>query len=258
MKTDYITEKMDEIREAIAQKGAVLIAFSGGVDSSVVASLAYDALAEKASAITIDSGLLPPRELEDAKNIATRIGIPHRIIGLDVLNDPKFVENPLDRCYHCKKRMLSGLRKIADAGIIMDGTNASDLGEDRPGHRALKEFDVFTPLLDFGVSKSEVREMAARLNLPNANKPSMSCLATRIPYGQRITKGKLHQIREAEQFLQSKGITDLRVRHHGNTACIELPKDGMQVILANTEEIIKKFREIGFECISHKLRVHYV
>ncbi len=256
MKTDYITEKMDEIRKAIAQKGAVLIAFSGGVDSSVVASLAYNALAEGASAITIDSGLLSPRELEDAKNIATKIGIPHRIMRLDMLAHPKFVENPFDRCYHCKKRMLSGLRKIVDASIIIvDGTNASDLGEDRPGHRALKEYNVFTPLLDFGVSKSEVREMAARLNLPNANKPSMSCLATRIPYGQRITKEKIRQIRAVEQLLRSKGIADLRVRHHGNLACMEVSKDGMQIILANTEEIVKKFREIGFERISHKLRV---
>jgi len=255
MKADDIAEKMDKIREAMVQKRNVLVAFSGGVDSSVVASLAYGALAERASAITIDSGLLSPGELEDAKRVATMIGIPHRIMGLNMFAHPKFVENPPDRCYHCKKRMLSELRKITGAGTIVDGTNASDLGEDRPGHKALKEFGVFTPLLDFGVTKSEAREMAVRLNLPNADKPSESCLATRIPCGQRITKGKIRQIREAEEFLRSMGIADLRVRYHGNSACIEVSKDDMQHILTNADEIIKKFREIGFERISHKLRV---
>lgn len=254
MKAD-IAEKMDKIREAMAQKRNVLVAFSGGVDSSVVASLAYDALAERASAITIDSGLSSPGELEDAKRVASKIGIPHKIMKLDILAHSKFVENPPDRCYHCKKRMLLELRKIAGANIIVDGTNASDIGEDRPGRKALKEFGVFTPLLGFGVSKSEVREMAVRLNLPNANKPSESCLATRIPCGQKVTKEKIRQIREAEEFLRSKGIADLRVRHHGNSACIEISRDDMQHILTNAEEVIKKFREIGFRRISHKLRV---
>jgi len=256
MKMDRIPKKMDQIRNAMAQKDSVLIAFSGGVDSSVVASLAYEVLAERASAVTIDSGLLSPGELEDAKRIASRIGISHRIVRLDMLAHPQFLENAPNRCYHCKKRMLSGLRKIVDESvIIVDGTNASDLDEDRPGHRALKEYDVFTPLLDFDVSKSEVREMAARLHLPNANMPSESCLATRIPYGQKITREKLHQVIEAEQFLRSKGIADLRVRHHGGSGCIEVHKNDMPVILANIEEITKKFREIGFERISHKLRV---
>jgi len=254
MKADNIAEKMDKIREAMAQKRNVLVAFSGGVDSSVVASLAYGALAERASAITIDSGLLSPGELEDAKRVATKIGIPHKIMKLDMLAHSKFVENPPDRCYHCKKRMLSELRKISDTSTIVDGTNASDLDENRPGHKALKEFDVFTPLLDFGVTKSEAREMATRLNLPNADKPSESCLATRIPCGQKITKGKLRQIREAEEFLRSMGIADLRVRHHGHSACIETSRDDMQHILTNADEIIKKFRAIGFERISHKLR----
>jgi len=255
MKADNIEEKMYNIREAMAQKRNVLVAFSGGVDSSVVASLAYGALAERASAITIDSGLLSPGELEDAKRVATKIGIPHKVMKLNMLAHFKFVENAPDRCYHCKKRMLSELRKIADTGIIVDGTNASDLGENRPGHRALKEFDVFTPLLDFGVTKYDAREMAARLNLPNANKPSESCLATRIPRGQKVTKEKIRQIREAEEFLRSMGIADLRARHHGHSACIELSRDDMQLLLANADEIIKKFRAIGFERISHKLRV---
>ncbi|UZE92132.1 MAG: ATP-dependent sacrificial sulfur transferase LarE [Methanosarcinales archaeon] len=255
MKADNIAKKMDKIRAALAQKRDVLVAFSGGVDSSVVASLAYDALAERASAITIDSGLSSPRELEGTKQVAAEIGIPHRIVKLDMLAHPKFVQNPPDRCYHCKKRMLSALGKVAGTSTIVDGTNASDLDENRPGYRALKEFDVFTPLLDFGVSKSEAKEMAVRLNLPNANKPSESCMATRIPCGQRITKDKLRQIRDAEEFLRSKGITDIRVRHNGNLACMELYKDDMQIIITNADGILKKFREIGFERISHKLRV---
>jgi len=255
MKADNIAKKMDKIRAALAQKHDVLVAFSGGVDSSVVASLAYDALAERASAITIDSGLSSLGELEGAKRIATKIGIPHKIMKLDMLAHPKFAENPPDRCYHCKKRMLSELRKIVGASTIVDGTNASDLDENRPGYRALKEFGIFTPLLDFGLTKSEAREMAARLNLPNANKPSESCMATRIPCGQRITKDKLRQIREAEEFLRSKGLTDIRVKHNGNSACVELYKDDMQIIITNADGILKKFREIGFERISHKLRV---
>ncbi|MCZ7362288.1 MAG: ATP-dependent sacrificial sulfur transferase LarE, partial [Candidatus Methanoperedens sp.] len=183
-------DKMLSIINALKNKGSVIVAFSGGVDSSVLAALAFRALGERALAVTADAPTLAPGELEEARRVAKEIGIEHIVIFYDELLEPEFAENPVDRCYYCKKGLIRELKKIAkERGIntIIEGTNLSELTGHRPGHKAVMEEEVYDPYLDFRVTKAEIREMARMLGLSIADKPSMACLSSRFPYGQPIT-----------------------------------------------------------------------
>lgn len=245
--------KIEQIKEAMKAKQGMLIAFSGGVDSSVVAALAFQALGEKALAVTADSETLPPFELENAIEVAREIGIPHRIVKYSELDSEDFKRNPPDRCYYCKKSLLKILNEVArEEGlkVIADGTNADDYLGHRPGIKALREFNVFSPLAEFKVSKAEVRAIARELNLPNADKPSMACVASRFPYGLEITKEKLDRVKQAEMFLLKMGFKQVRVRDHDGIARIEVLREENQAILNRNLEIVGEFKRLGYRYIT--------
>ncbi len=244
---------MQSITAALAERGSALIAFSGGVDSSVLSALAYGALGDNAVAVTADSPTLAPDELGCARRVAEEIGIKHIVISYDELDEPEFSGNPIDRCYYCKKGLIRELKKIAaQEGIstIIEGTNLSDLGQYRPGYRAVKEEGIYNPFVEFGATKEEIREMARELKLSVADKPSMACLSSRFPYGQRITHEALKRVGRAEDFLRKAGFAIVRVRDHAGMARIEIMPGEMQHFLKMREEVVSEFRRIGFSYIT--------
>ncbi|MCZ7402476.1 MAG: ATP-dependent sacrificial sulfur transferase LarE [Candidatus Methanoperedens sp.] len=248
-----INDKMRSIENAIAKKASALIAFSGGVDSSVLAALAYRALGDKAVAVTADSQTLSPGELEGAKAVAKEIGILHEIIPYDELGEPGFANNPVDRCYYCKKGLIRELKKFAaETGVkcIIEGTNISDLESHRPGHRAVIEEEVYNPYVEFKVTKEDIREMARKLGLSVADKPSMACLSSRFPYGQTITFEALARVGEAENYLHVHGFRVVRVRDHAGIARIEIMPDEMARFMEIRKEVLVKFKDLGFSYVT--------
>jgi uncharacterized protein len=248
-----INDKMRSIENAMAQRGIVLIAFSGGVDSSVLAALAHRALGNQALAVTADSQTLSPGELESAKAVAKEIGIAHKIISYDELGEPGFANNPVDRCYYCKKGLIRELKKFAsehDVKSIVEGTNFSDLKNHRPGHRAVIEEGVYNPYVEFEVSKEEIRQMARKLGLSVAEKPSMACLSSRFPYGQTITTDALVRVGEAENYLCAHGFGVVRVRDHAGIARIEVMPTEMARFMEIREEVVAKLKELGFSYVT--------
>jgi uncharacterized protein (TIGR00268 family) len=221
--------KLDAARADLADRDGVLVAFSGGVDSAVVAALAHDALGDDAVACTAKSETLPAAELEDAARVAREIGVRHETVSFSELDDPDFVQNDGDRCYHCRTMRLGKMYETArELGIetVCDGTNASDPGEGhRPGLRAVEELEVFSPLLVHDLTKAEVREAAERYGLSVADKPSMACLSSRIPTGLEVTEEKLTRVEKAERLLRTWGFEQFRVRDHDGLARIEVGTD---------------------------------
>jgi uncharacterized protein len=248
----YLSERVDEILEGIRSKGGVLVALSGGVDSSLVALLSKKALGNKALAATADSATLPPGELEEARRLAREIGLEHVIIRVDETSNPMFSSNPPERCYYCKKELILKLKEVAeDRGIevIVDGTNADDMKVHRPGVLALAEAGVYSPLADAGLRKEDVRELARMLGLPNADRPSMACLASRLPYGEQITRDRLRLVAEAERLVRElTGARELRVRLHGRLARIELGRDERKLLFSEglMERIAWDLKSLGF------------
>jgi uncharacterized protein (TIGR00268 family) len=221
--------KLDAARADLADRDGVLVAFSGGVDSAVVAALAHDALGDDAVACTAKSETLPAAELADAARVAREIGVRHETVSFSELDDPDFVQNDGDRCYHCRTMRLGKMYETArELGIetVCDGTNASDPGEGhRPGLRAVEELEVFSPLLVHDLTKAEVREAAERYGLSVADKPSMACLSSRIPTGLEVTEEKLTRVEKAERLLRTWGFEQFRVRDHDGLARIEVGTD---------------------------------
>lgn len=244
---------MLSIQNALKKRGSALVAFSGGVDSSVLAALAYRALGDKAVSVTADAPTLAPGELDGAKKVAAEIGIRHIVIFYDELQEPEFAKNPVDRCYYCKKGLIRELKKIAQQhGIntIIEGTNYSDLEGHRPGHRAVTEEGIYNPYIEFGVTKEEIRKMARELNLSVADKPSMACLSSRFPYGQMITHEALKMVGEAEAYLQKMGFEVVRVRDHEGMARIEIMPDEMPRLLEMRGAIASEFKKLGFSYVT--------
>jgi uncharacterized protein len=248
-----INDKMRSIENAMAQRGSILIAFSGGVDSSVLAVLAHKSLGDRAIAVTADSQTLSPGELDNAKAVAKEIGIAHKIISYDELGEPGFANNPVDRCYYCKKGLIRELKRFAaehDVKSIIEGTNFSDLKNHRPGHRAVIEEEVYNPYVEFEVTKEEIRQMARILDLSVADKPSMACLSSRFPYGQTITSEALVRVGEAENYLHARRFGVVRVRDHAGIARIEVMPVDMAHFMEIREEVLVKFKELGFSYIT--------
>ena len=252
-----IEKLVDKLRKQIMEKESVVVAFSGGVDSSVVTKLAYDALGEKALAVTVDSPLLPHGELVDAKKIAKKIGIKHVILKLNELKLQDFVKNPPNRCYICKKFRFKMIKKMAvEKGfkILMDGTNVDDTYEYRPGLLALKEENVYSPLLENGLGKNLTRKIAKYLKLPVYSKPSNTCLATRFPYGYRLSLEKLKRVDKAESYIKANlGLKIVRVRDHDNLARIEIGKEDYKTLLKNKkllEKTVEKIKNLGFRFVT--------
>jgi uncharacterized protein (TIGR00268 family) len=251
-----VDAKLDAARTDLAARDGVLVAFSGGVDSGVVAALAHDALGEDAVACTAKSETLPDAELDDARRVAGEIGVRHEIVEFSELSDPEFVANDGDRCYHCRTMRLGAMRDAADRlgiGTVCDGTNASDPGDGhRPGLRAVEEMEAYSPLLEHGLTKEEVRAAAERYDLSVADKPSMACLSSRIPTGLEVTEERLSRVEQAERLLREWGFSQFRVRDHDGLARIEVAGDELEDALdpAFAREARRHLTDVGFEHVT--------
>jgi len=250
--TDASTD-LQLLREAIRKKGALAIACSGGVDSGLLAVVAGRELGKKCCCLTLDSPIVPRRAVKDAREAAERFGFAHEIVPFPILDDPEFRKNPKNRCYLCKKassRLLKERAARQGCDCIADGVNISDLDEYRPGLRASDEEGVLHPFIEAGMSKADIRRAAKACGLAFWNKPSSACLASRIPYGEEITEEKIRMIEMAEEFLQSRGFSQLRVRMHGNIARIEVLPGDMETLLLLREEAVSALQEIGFAYVT--------
>ncbi len=234
-------------------KGSVLVAFSGGVDSAIVARAALSALGDKAIAATADSATFSKKELQHAKKLVREIGIEHVVFKENEFDNPHFAENPPDRCYHCRSTLITGLKEIMvqrRLSVIVDGANADDSKQHRPGMRAMRENGVMSPLLELGFGKNAVRSIARELGLSVSKKPAMACLASRIPYGEVITMEKLRKIEEAEAYLRGLGFKELRVRHHRGIARIEVGEAEIPKAVENSHKIAETLRRLGFSYVT--------
>ena len=248
MQTD---EKWDRLRSLLREMKLAVLAYSGGVDSSVLLRAASEVLGPNLIAVTAISETYPPAELEPAKRFAVSLGVRHRILATEELTRDEFSRNAPDRCYHCKQELFGKLRQIADAeGIayILDGTNIDDHRDHRPGRKAAGEFSVRSPLAEAGLTKQEVRDLARRMDMPMWDKPSLACLSSRIPYGTPITRDLLKNIQAAEDAIRGLGIRQVRVRHHGDTARIEVELDDLVRLAAGDvrQRIVDAFKELGY------------
>ena len=249
-------EKSAAARDDLAERDGVLVAFSGGVDSSVVAALAHDALGADAVACTAKSETLPEAELSSTKRVADEIGIRHEIVEFSELDSERFVKNDGERCYHCRTMRLGAMFDAArELGIstVCDGTNASDPGEGhRPGLRAVEELNAYSPLLEHDITKEEVREIAREYGLSVSEKPSMACLSSRIPTGLEVTEERLTRVEKAETLLRTWGFEQFRVRDHDGLARIEVAPDELERAL--DADFARAAREhladIGFEHVT--------
>ncbi len=250
------TEKIELIKAAIKARKSAVIAFSGGVDSTTLAALAFEVLGEKALAVTIDSPLFPRKQMEAAIETACEIGIQHKVLSFSQMSLPHFSANTLNRCYFCKKALLETLLDFAEKAeynVVLEGTNFSEIhGENRPGYRAVREAGekVFSPFVEFNVTKEEIRKIASEFFLSAASRPSAACLATRIPYGQPITEEALQKIEKAEEFLFSLGFTQFRVRMHENLARIEVIQEELEDALWKREKISRHLKSLGFDYVT--------
>lgn len=246
-----VTQKLEKLRNLFEQMEQALIAYSGGVDSALVAKVAYDVLGERALAITAISPSLLPEELEEAKLQADFIGINHELVETDEMSNPNYTSNPINRCYFCKSELHDRIKPLAiNRGYpyVVDGVNADDLQDYRPGIQAAKERGARSPLAEIGITKVEVREISHLLGLAWWNKPAQPCLSSRFPYGEEITVTKLQRVGRAEVYLRKLGYDNLRVRSTGDTARIELPSEQILSFVSATDlaKLVKTFQDFGF------------
>jgi pyridinium-3,5-biscarboxylic acid mononucleotide sulfurtransferase len=247
---DRAEERLKELERIVAPYGSALVAFSGGVDSSLALAVCARALPnEKVLAVTSNNETYLPSELDLARTFVDSLGVEHLIVNTRELDNPDYASNPANRCYFCKSTLYSDLRRIARErgyACVVDGANADDEGDYRPGRKAAKELEVVSPLSLAGVGKAEVRELARHLGLPSWDKPALACLSSRFPYGQEITAEKLAQVARAEEFLREEGFRQVRVRHHGEIARLEVGPEEMERAFALREKISAELREAGF------------
>ncbi|MBC1239119.1 ATP-dependent sacrificial sulfur transferase LarE [Nostoc sp. 2RC] len=246
-----LTEKFEQLKVLFQEMEQALIAYSGGVDSTLVAKIAYDVLGDRALAVTAVSPSLLPEELEDAKIQAATIGIRHQIVQTYEMENPNYTSNPVNRCYFCKSELHDTLKPLAlELGYpyVVDGVNADDLHDYRPGIQAAKERGARSPLAEVGVTKVEVRQLSQELGLPWWDKPAQPCLSSRFPYGEEITVAKLQRVGRAEIFLRKLGWQNLRVRSEGDTARIELLPEQIKefVLKTDLQILVNAFQDFGF------------
>lgn len=252
-----IEEKFDNLKKYLRELESVAIAFSSGVDSTFLLKVAHDVLGEKVIAITAVSNLFPQREIEESKNFCEREKIRQIIFNIDPLKIDGFENNPPDRCYICKKNIFAQIKKIAAENKIFhvaEGSNIDDLDDYRPGLKAISELEIKSPLRQTELYKKEIRELSRKLNLPTWDKSSFACLASRFVYGEKITAEKLSRIECAEEFLRKKNFVQFRVRIHENLARIEILPTDFEKILQIRDEVVKTFKNYGFDYVSLDLQ----
>jgi uncharacterized protein len=251
-----LTQKYQALRDNISRYESAIIAFSGGIDSSLVAFVAGQVLGKRALAVTSASASLKRADLALAEHLAEDWGISHKVIVTDELSKPEYRANPTNRCFHCKTSLYTYLDTLSEhehVEVVLNGTNLDDLGDHRPGLIAANNFDVRSPLVESGVHKADIRALAHELQLQNADKPQAACLSSRFPYGTHITLELLAQVEAAESVLQEMGFTEFRVRHHGDVARLEIARSQFELALQNHAELERRIRATGYHYVAMDL-----
>ena len=241
--------KLKQLQQMLQEMHSCAIAYSGGVDSTFLITVAYETLGDRALAVTATSSTYPTRELKEAEQYAKTLGIRHVVIHPEELDIDGFSQNPSDRCYYCKKELFQKIQQIAKEhhlADVCDGSNADDASDYRPGAKARQELGVKSPLQDVGLTKQEIRELSRSMHLKTSEKPAFACLASRFPYGTTITEERLKQVEHAEEFLLSLGVHQCRVRYHDTIARIEVTPTDFSLVLSHAAAIVKRFKELGF------------
>ena len=251
------TGKYQTLLDQLRARGALAVAYSAGVDSTFLLAAAREALGENVLALTAVTAAIPRRELAEAAAFAQALGIRHQLVEVDALAVPAFRENTPDRCYHCKKHIFTALwaaARAAGMAHLAEGSNLDDDRDYRPGHRAIRELGVESPLRQAELTKAEIRALSEQLGLPTAAKPSFACLASRVPYGEIITAEKLRRIDAAEQTLRDLGFAQYRVRSHGDLARIEVPEPELEKLFSLRREVQSALTDLGFAYVTMDLR----
>jgi uncharacterized protein len=252
---DKLAAKLERLKRIVARCDSALVAFSGGVDSTFLLSVARDVLGEKLLAVTAASPVVQPDEVAGAKRLAKKLGVAHEVIRTNEVMEERFCSNPPERCYYCKDTLFSRLTALArERGLacVLEASNADDTGDYRPGLLAVKELGVKSPLIEAGLTKAEIRALSRERDLPTWNKPALACLASRFPYGERITIEKLDRVRKGEKYILSLGFRSCRLRSYGKLARIEVPESEIERLLEAglRQRVAARLKKLGFQYVT--------